>query len=525
MKAIIYCRKSTDREDRQVQSLTDQLKWCEDIAKNLWYDVVDTISESITGKTPEIRPGFKKMLKLLKEWKAERIITWKVNRLARNPIDQSYIEWYLQEWIIKEIVSADCFFRTWDNVLMLRMHFGMATQYSIDLKKDTVRGMLAKVEKWWIVAKPPRGYSIEGWEAIPDDEARAIRDIFELRAKWWSMPDIADEIYKKYWFKTKKWWPVMHTYIAKVLANPFYYGVIQWAWELFSGRHEPIIDKELWDKVNNINRWVSYEKKADNVHFWLRWLILNGETWSILTASLVKGKYVYFHTQSRTKGKIYINQQAIIDWFEANIHLFVLPKPLFEPVKKTFGDLLKWKQDDTSSMRKKFQKKEAELTTKKQKLLDMRLSGELSQEEYLEEKNRITNEIQDIKSSLFSVDALDDDILNSVDTIIVFCTNLVWVWKNADLWWKIDIIKLLITNLFVSEKNEFTFSFFPLWEACYEVNKNPHKYGDLSFDYFWLPNMVGWLNSPLSMLVKGMIMESRRVELYREFERKYSHLL
>jgi len=76
-------------------------------------------------------------------------------------------------------------------------------------------------------------------------------------------------------------------------------------------------------------------------------------------------------------------------------------------------------------MRKKFQKKEAELTTKKQKLLDMRLSGELSQEEYLEEKNRITNEIQDVKSALFSVDGLDDDILNSVDTIMVFCTNLV----------------------------------------------------------------------------------------------------
>jgi len=95
MKAIIYARKSTDREDRQIQSLTDQLKWCEETAQNLWYDVVDIISESITGKTPEIRPWFKKMLKLLKEWKADRVITWKVNRLARNPIDQSYIEWYL----------------------------------------------------------------------------------------------------------------------------------------------------------------------------------------------------------------------------------------------------------------------------------------------------------------------------------------------------------------------------------------------------------------------------------------------
>lgn len=36
----------------------------------------------------------------------------------------------------------------------------MATQYTIDLKKDTIRGMRSKVEAGGIVAKPPRGYSI-----------------------------------------------------------------------------------------------------------------------------------------------------------------------------------------------------------------------------------------------------------------------------------------------------------------------------------------------------------------------------
>jgi DNA invertase Pin-like site-specific DNA recombinase len=66
MKAIIYARKSTDREDRQVQSLTDQRKWCDDMAQTLGYDVIETISEAITGKNPETRPGFKKMLKMLK---------------------------------------------------------------------------------------------------------------------------------------------------------------------------------------------------------------------------------------------------------------------------------------------------------------------------------------------------------------------------------------------------------------------------------------------------------------------------
>lgn len=87
MKAIIYCRKSTDREDMQVQSLDDQLKFCRDTAQALGYEVVEEITESMSAKNPEKRPGFKKMMKMLGD-KADVVITWKVNRLARNPVDQ-----------------------------------------------------------------------------------------------------------------------------------------------------------------------------------------------------------------------------------------------------------------------------------------------------------------------------------------------------------------------------------------------------------------------------------------------------
>jgi len=128
-------------------------------------------------------------------------------------------------------------------------------------------------------------------------------------------------------------------------------------------------------------------------------------------------------------------------------------------------------------MRKALQKKEVEITRRKQSLLKLRVDEEITQEEFLEEKNRLVNELQEIKMSLVSADELDDNILTSIDTLMVFCTNLVQYWKEADLPLKIDIIKLLVGNLFIDEKNTLTFKFYPLWEATYEVNKNPHKYG------------------------------------------------
>jgi len=172
-------------------------------------------------------------------------------------------------------------------------------------------------------------------------------------------------------------------------------------------------------------------------------------------------------------------------------------------------------QSDTTDARKKLQRKEKELSEKKQRLLDMRLSGELTQDEFLEQKNRIIEELQEIKGNLLNVDSLDDSIIDGADTIIEFCTNLLQLWKSADLSQKIDIIKLLVGNLFIDENNKMTFRFYPLWEATYEINKSPHLHGDFDVCSLWLPNVVGSSNSPLSRIIPGLMQEARRSEQYR----------
>jgi DNA invertase Pin-like site-specific DNA recombinase len=52
MKLIIYCRKSSEPEDRQVQSIPAQLERCRNYAKNLKMEVLEEITESISAKAP-----------------------------------------------------------------------------------------------------------------------------------------------------------------------------------------------------------------------------------------------------------------------------------------------------------------------------------------------------------------------------------------------------------------------------------------------------------------------------------------
>ncbi|HAO15168.1 MAG TPA: hypothetical protein DDY16_00520 [Tenacibaculum sp.] len=46
MRAIVYCRKSTDREDMQMQSLDIQLQWALEYCKSNKMTIAETILES-----------------------------------------------------------------------------------------------------------------------------------------------------------------------------------------------------------------------------------------------------------------------------------------------------------------------------------------------------------------------------------------------------------------------------------------------------------------------------------------------
>ncbi len=66
---ILYCRKSTDSEDRQVLSLSAQKDESLKLAKQDGLDIasVKTFEESMSAKAPG-RPKFNKMIKALEKY-------------------------------------------------------------------------------------------------------------------------------------------------------------------------------------------------------------------------------------------------------------------------------------------------------------------------------------------------------------------------------------------------------------------------------------------------------------------------
>jgi DNA invertase Pin-like site-specific DNA recombinase len=91
MKTIIYYRKSTDRDDKQANSLEHQLGNCRRVAVSHGFDVLKEIGESRSAKTEFTRPGFNELIKTCKTGKVDFIIIDEPKRLSRNNIDTSRI--------------------------------------------------------------------------------------------------------------------------------------------------------------------------------------------------------------------------------------------------------------------------------------------------------------------------------------------------------------------------------------------------------------------------------------------------
>ena len=258
IKYFIYARKSSESEDKQVASVSSQIKELKDLAERHGLDILDILTEEKSAKAPG-RPVFNKMMEDVQQGKAQGIICWKLDRLARNPVDGGQIGWLLQQSVIKHIQTYQREYFPTDNVLMMNLEFGMANQFVLDLSENTKRGMRNKVSEGWYPHKPPLGYLNNKYNS-PD-----LPPIYKDTNSSALMKQLWDTLLKKkcsistlyqkaldIGLVTDKNKPITRSKFYTLFQNPFYCGCFKWKGVLYSGNHEPMISKAEFDFVQEI---------------------------------------------------------------------------------------------------------------------------------------------------------------------------------------------------------------------------------------------------------------------------------
>ena len=153
-----YSRKSSEPKERQALSINDQNSECKKVERRDRLNVVYRIEESRSAFKPNNRQEYDRMVDLIESGKTDAILTWKPDRLCRNPKEGGYLLQLLQDGILKEIRCATGETYTQDSDhLALQIHFGMANQYSRNLSQNVKRGNRYKFHQrkiWLGPAKP-----------------------------------------------------------------------------------------------------------------------------------------------------------------------------------------------------------------------------------------------------------------------------------------------------------------------------------------------------------------------------------
>ena len=86
MKYLIYARKSSESEDRQILSIEAQLQELRTLAEKEQLEIAASFEEAKTAKEPG-RIAFAEMLAAVEQGEADGILAWHPDRLARNSVD------------------------------------------------------------------------------------------------------------------------------------------------------------------------------------------------------------------------------------------------------------------------------------------------------------------------------------------------------------------------------------------------------------------------------------------------------
>ena len=451
-------------------SIEAQIKELKDLALNQGLNVVDVYFEAKSAKAPG-RPVFNKLIERLYKTPDTGVICWKLDRLARNPVDGGQIIWSVEQGRIKEIATPGrSFTNRGDDKFWMQLEFGIAKKYVDDLSDNVKRGNRAKLEKGILPGTAPIGYKNdkETKTIITDpDRFRLVRRIWDVVLQGnYSVQELLRTAEEEWGLTTLQHKniggsPLTRSGLYRLLSNPFYYGAIQRKGELYPGSHEPMITQNEFESVQKLlGRPQSRPKRKS---FAYTGMIRCSECGSMITAEEKTNRYGYHYTYYRCAkkkgginnrcGQKYVRLEDLENQIVAFLDTIRISEKYFEwalsQLKNIRDEEMRSRGQDQESLDRSLKGCQRKLDN----LLQMKLRDLLTDEEYISQKSALVKTRMKLETKI--VDAAKGPQLwfEPSERLLFFLTLAKDSFRGGDDDQKREILQSVSSNLLLKDKN------------------------------------------------------------------------
>ena len=491
-KYFIYSRKSTEDEDRQMLSIEAQLSELNAIAAEHGLVVVHVFEESKSAKGPG-REVFNDMIRRIERGEANAILSWKLDRIARNFDDGGKVIGLLQRGVIQEIRTFEKSYLPSDNVLMIAMELGMANQYVRDLSTNINRGIREKVRRGIYSGKAPLGYfnepKLRTIEPHPENFAKVKKALECFSSGTVSLTTLQKHMAAVGLLGERSHKPLPISSIANLLRNPFYYGVFLHKGELHQGVHVPMITKKKFDEIQKALVTVGKPRKhrQKDVFQFLNFATCGSCGYCITAERHIRKsgrRYSYYRCTHKNKkehcdDRGFIRAERFAEEVRRNTALVAIPDTWKE---RFLARIETWEAEETAQSQEAIaglQAKLADLKTKIDRINNGFAEGSFDIAEFKELKNPLVARKVELEQQMCVLKKTRANRLEPLKNWVLLA-NQAQTWLSEDNWLKMkDFLQQVGSNRLLRAQT-LTVCFKKPWNSLAETTVAVRSIADIS---------------------------------------------
>jgi DNA invertase Pin-like site-specific DNA recombinase len=488
-RAVIYLRVSTKSQvntdyDPEGISLPAQRKACYRKAEQLGVTVIDEYVEpgkSATEMTKRV--AFQQMLERIRTQRdVDYVIVYKLSRMARNRIDDAIVAADLKKRGVTLISATEAIDETPIGQLMHGILAAFNEFRSAEEGADISYKMGEKAKKGGTLGLAPLGYlntieRIDGREirsvALDPERAPLVKLAFEMYAQGdATYKDIAEELEDRGLrtratpSRTAK--PLLPQQVQTMLRNPYYIGVVSHKGDKYEGRHEALIEVELFEEVQELmrSRGHAVERRRVVDHY------LKGTLWcarcyrrdQTLSRMIVRrtvgrsgGEYFYYFCRGTQEGYCdakYINMQRAERAVEDHYRDLRFTPEFVGFVRDSIHETLSDQDSAQLLLKDQIEKQLATLKNREANLIDLAADGTLERDQIRERMNAIAVERSKLSAQLETITEDLGDAVEFIEANLQLLENPYELYLRADDELRRRLNQAVYKHVFISAEED-----------------------------------------------------------------------